>query len=106
MNEIATCSRAVILVFQIPSLDMEHVYYDLIPNLFTLQALYSDLGGFSPEKKNKPSNPLDCTEGRWQKRKDLKEKVENNENETVGQCPRVRRRKRGRENTGRGMSCG
>ena len=79
---------------------MEHVYYDLIPNLFTLQALYSDLGGFSAKKKKKkkPSNPLDCTEGRWQKRKDLK-KVENNENETVGQCPRVRGRKRGRENT-------
>lgn len=89
------------LVFQIPSLDMEHVYYDLIPNLFTLQALYSDLGGFSAKKK-KPSNPLDCTEGRWQKRKDLKEV----EKETVGQCPRVRGRKQGRENTGRGMSCG
>ena len=65
----------------------------LIPNLFTLQALYGDLGGFSAKKKNKPSNPLDCTEGR-QKRKDLKEKVEN-ENEIVGQCARVRGRKRG-----------
>ena len=35
---------------------MEHVYYDLIPNLFTLQALYSDLGGFSAKKKKK-KNP-------------------------------------------------
>lgn len=51
----------------------------LIPNLFILHALYGDLGGFFAKKKNKPSNPLDCTEGR-QKRKDLKEKVENNEN--------------------------
>lgn len=75
----------------------------LIPNLFTLQALYGDRGGFSAKKKKKSWNPLDCTEGR-QKRKDLKEKVENNENEIVGQCARVRGRKWGWENTVEGWA--
>ena len=60
----------------------------LIPNLFTLQALYGDLGGFSAKKK-KTLKPSGLYRGR-QKRKDLKEKVENNENEIVGQCARER----------------
>lgn len=50
------------LVFKIPSLDMEHVYYDLIPNLFIFQALYGDLGGFLVKKKKKTTQTLWITQ--------------------------------------------
>ena len=54
---------------------MEHVYYDLIPNLFTLQALYSDLGGFSAKKKKKKKTlkPSGLYRGEMAKKERLKE---------------------------------
>lgn len=60
------------LVFKIPSLDMEHVYYDLIPNLFIFQALYGDLGGLLVKKKPKQHKPSGLHRGETAKKERLK----------------------------------